>query len=106
MEGGLLEELLAASPHPLPFSASISELEVNTKSTLMKCASDTELGGVGDCNEDRAVMQSDPDCLVKRACGNKAHLNAKPCGEKQGMPMHVLQSIAVQEELSWALTLL
>lgn len=82
VEGGLLEELLAARPRPLPFSAAISELEVNIKSPLIKCASDTELGGVGDHDEDRAVMQSNPDCLVKQARGNKAHLNAKLRGEK------------------------
>lgn len=63
----------------LPFSVVINDLEVNIKSPLIKFAADTEIGGVGDHDEDRAVMQSNPDCLVNWAYLNKVHFNTAKC---------------------------
>lgn len=64
---------------PLPFSVIINDLEVNIKSPLIKFAADKEIGGVGDHDEDRAVMQSNLDCLVNWAHLNKVHFNTVKC---------------------------
>lgn len=63
----------------LPFNVVINDLEVNIKSPLIKFAADTEIGGVGDHDEDRAVMQSNPDRLVNWAHLNKVHFNTAKC---------------------------
>lgn len=57
------------------FQIFINDLEVNTKSLLLKFEDDTKIGRVIN-NEDRTIIQSDLDHSVSRAHSNKIHFYA------------------------------